>query len=537
MPRAEQPEATHTPCGAPPQGYRGPSRSLILAGGGMRVAYQAGVVRALLEDSLCFSHADGTSGGTINLAMLLSGLSPAEMCERWRTLNVKDFVSLMPLESYLKSDGVEAMGDADGIVRRVFPHLGIDVNRIRAARGMEGTFNVCNFSRKTNEVIPHDRIELDLLVAGISLPIYMPPVRRGEDLYLDSVWIKDANLIEAVRRGAEELWVVWCIGNTPTYRSGLFPQYVHMIELSANGALFEEFDRIREINSRIEAGESAYGQTRRIRLHLIRPEYPLPLDPEFYLGEIDAATLIAMGYEDAKRYLKNKTEDGLPFEPEITKMKDGTLGIAFRETMTGGFSLGQTDPAEGQRQGKDAGTSLALHAAVEIPDVKRFREEPAHAGRLTGHIDFRPFGGQIPGKNGVFNLFSPSDQPKLKLMVYELGFEHDGRDYYLAGRKEVRDDPGFDLWEDTTTLYTRLHEGRDQSDPVVGAGILTLGPADLLKLVSTMRVTNAKDLKEKVETLGDFTRFFLGELADSYVKVAAAENAPGSVPGTKRPAQ
>ena len=62
-----------------------PRRSLILAGGGMRVAYQAGVLRALHEAGLSFFHADGTSGGTINLAMLLSGLSPEEMSERWRT--------------------------------------------------------------------------------------------------------------------------------------------------------------------------------------------------------------------------------------------------------------------------------------------------------------------------------------------------------------------------------------------------------------------------------------------------------------------
>ena len=523
MAPADGSAAAHTPCFAPPQGDRGPRRSLILAGGGMRVAYQAGVVRALQEESLCFFHADGTSGGTINLAMLLSGLSPAEMGERWRTLNVKDFVSLMPLEKYLKIEDLEAMGDAAGIVRRVFPHLGIDIARIRAAQGMDGTFNVCNFSRKTNEVISHERIDLDLLVAGISLPIFMPPVRKGEDLYVDSVWIKDANLIEAVRRGAEELWVVWCIGNGRQYRSGLFPQYVHMIELSANGALFEEFDRIREINSRIERGEKAYGQTRPIRLHLIRPEYPLPLDPEFYLGEIDAASLIAMGYADAKLYLKNRSEEGLPFEPETTKMKDTTLGIAFRETMAGGFSLEETDPGEGQRKGEKAGTILSLRAAVEIPDLQRFRDDSPHAGRLAGEIDFLPFGVPISGKNGVFNLFSPGEQPGLKLMVYEMGFQRGGKDFYLAGRKEVRDDPGLDLWKDTTTLLTRLHQGTDKSGPVVGAGVLKLGPGDLLKLMSTIRVTNAKSLEEKSEAIGIFARFFLGELADSYLN---------SVPGS-----
>ena len=35
----------------------------------------------------------------MNLAMLLSGLSPAEMCSRWRTLPVQDFVSFVSPES------------------------------------------------------------------------------------------------------------------------------------------------------------------------------------------------------------------------------------------------------------------------------------------------------------------------------------------------------------------------------------------------------------------------------------------------------
>ena len=97
---------------------------------------------------------------------------------------------------------------------------------------MQGAFNVCNYSRKVSEVIPHDRVDLDLLVAGISLPIFMPPVHKGTDLYLDSVWIRDANLMEGVRRGAEELWVVWCIGNIAVYKPGAFNQYVHMIQIA-----------------------------------------------------------------------------------------------------------------------------------------------------------------------------------------------------------------------------------------------------------------------------------------------------------------
>src|SRR5213075_2810999 len=60
---------------AQPGGDGAPRRSLVLAGGGMRVAYQAGAIHALLEEGLGFAHADGTSGGTMNLAMLMSGLT------------------------------------------------------------------------------------------------------------------------------------------------------------------------------------------------------------------------------------------------------------------------------------------------------------------------------------------------------------------------------------------------------------------------------------------------------------------------------
>ena len=143
----------------------------------MRVAWQAGVVYALDEAGYEFVHADGTSGGTLNLAMLMSGLSPAEMCARWSLLDVTDFASLMPPMEYLQSpSNWRAIGDADGLMKKVFPHLGIDFDRIRKAEAPMATFNVCNFTTKTCEAIAHQDLDVDLLVASVSLPIFMPVV-------------------------------------------------------------------------------------------------------------------------------------------------------------------------------------------------------------------------------------------------------------------------------------------------------------------------------------------------------------------------
>ncbi len=489
----------------------GPRRALLLAGGGMRVAWQAGVLLALEEAGLRFRHFDGASGGTLNLAMLLSGLSPAEMAQRWRALDLKDFISLLPLEDYLKG-AWPAMGDADGVRDKVFPGLGIDFDRLRACENVSATFNVCNFTRKTLEAIDHPALEPALLVAAMSLPAFMPAVQWKGMTYTDAVWIKDTNLWEAVKRGAEELWLLWCIGNTPTYRDGAFPQYVHMIEMSANGALFEELDRIRDLNARIQRGDSPFGQRQPIQLHVIKPSQALPLDPDFYLGRVRAESLIALGHQAATDYLNSLSPEGLPLTPEVTAMLDAAPGLSFRETMSGPFSLGATDPEAGT-----AGSApvLTMHATIFIQELDRFLSDPTHLGSLSGTIDYPPFGAPIDAHHGVFRLFSPTTEPNTKYMVYELAFERDGEPFYLAGHKVVRQDAGFDLWKDTTTLLTKLHRGADANGEVIGAGILRLGVSELIRLLGTVEVPNAGPA-QRAEAVARFGNFFLGELWDTY---------------------
>jgi hypothetical protein len=196
-----------------------------------------------------------------------------------------------------------------------------------------------------------------------------------------------------------------------------------------------------------------------------------------------------------------------------------TLGITFREKMGGGFILGEVDPQSGAERGHAAGDALVMHATIEIQDLDRFLTVPEHPGGLQGHIDYPPLGAtSIPSTSGVFNLFSPSGDPGTKYMVYELGFRLDAKDYYLAGKKEVKQAPINDMWKATTTLYTQLHQGADKTGPVIGAGILTLGVLDLIAMLSTMHSTNSQSIEQAASAVARFGRFFLGELWDTYVK-------------------
>lgn len=355
----------------------GPRRSLLLAGGGMRVAYQAGVLVALERAGLVFAHADGASGGTINLAMLLSGLTPAEMCERWRTLAVRGFVSLPGLRTLLGGPPYPALGSSTGLRRRVYPHLGIDVERIRRAQGINGTFNVCDYSAKACVAFPHAEVDLDLLVAGVSLPILMPGVRRDGKVYVDAAWIKDVNVGEAVRQGAEELWLVWAIGNHGVYRDGAFQQYVHMIEMSANGSLLIELERVRVLNSERAAASP-------IRLHVVHPRSPLPLDPDLMLGRIDTATLVAMGHRDACDYLAVRRPEGVGLGPAATRMEDPRPGVGFRETLAGDIGGGR----------------LRVRLGWEVEDLDVFAADGS--GRLVGDVSHPAIGSCVLAAGGEF---------------------------------------------------------------------------------------------------------------------------------------
>lgn len=324
MPASKGPIATHS--------YAGPRRSLMLAGGGMRLAYQAGVIKALQEEGLQFNHVDGTSGGIFNTAMLASGVPAEEMGQNWRKVSIKSFTSPSPVKSYFNPLKTMGYTDADGIREKVFPALGIDLPKINSNTNFLATFNVCNFTDKSTENIRDQKVKEDHLIAGVSLPIVMPALKIDGKWYSDSVWIKDTNLVEAVKLGAEEIWLVWAIGNCSEYLPGALNQYVHMIEMSANGGLLEEYAQIDLMLQARNSENSTSVKPKSIRYHVIKPLIPLPLDTDLYLNKIDIRTLINWGYSDAKRYLKNYTSSGIPFDLDATKMQSPGIRLSFRCT-------------------------------------------------------------------------------------------------------------------------------------------------------------------------------------------------------------
>ncbi len=489
-------------------------RALILPGGGMRVAYQAGAILRLHEEGLRFSFADGTSGGLMNLAALMSGMGPDDLAARWRRLRPTGFISPLSLRNYLRFPNLPAFGDFDGIDRYIYPHLGIDAARINAATGVSARFNICDFTAKAVVAVPHGQVTRDKLMAGMSLPMFTPAVAADGTTWTDAVWIKDSNLTQAVQDGANELWVIWCIGNTPEWKSGTLNQYVHMIEMAAVGALNAEMAAIDQMNAAIARGETPFGHRAPIRVHLIRPDLPIPLDPDYVAGRVSGHALVDQGYMDASAYLAGKKDAGSPLDGSATRTPAPRPGVTFRETMRGRIAFGATDPETGWRDVN--AVPVVLNATIAIRDIAGFIADPAHRAGMAAHIYSLRLGFVRPATHSNFQLFAPTPDPALCHMTYEMGLMLDGRQHWLSGHKHIRTGPPWRMWRETTSLYVRLHKGRDAQGEVVAAGMLRLGMRDFVGLMATLSARDAQGLG-RMRAVARFMGFFAGTLVRTYL--------------------
>lgn len=180
---------------------RRPRRSLILAGGGTKVAFQAGVLQVWLDEAgLEFDHADGASGGVFNLAMWCQGMTGTQIAGNWRSYrplrgvepNLAALVRLPFAESFFRLERFRRH-----VLRGTW---GLDWAAIRGTP-REATFNLYNFNRHEQVVLTADQMDEDRLVSAVSLPVWFPSVVIDGDTYIDAVFATDANLEEALRRG------------------------------------------------------------------------------------------------------------------------------------------------------------------------------------------------------------------------------------------------------------------------------------------------------------------------------------------------
>ena len=192
------------------------------------------------------------------------------------------------------------------------------------------------------------------------------------------------------------------------------------------------------------------------------------------------------------------------------------VGIKFTETMRGHLAPGDhEDYIQAEKTGKRLGDKLCFTVTIHIDDLAAFLHDDRHEARLSGTVEAPRFAGSVAIEDGRFNLFV--EESGRKRMRYSMTFKDQyGSPHRLDGLKDVHNDPGFDIWSDTTTLFTRLYRLDPPQETAIGAGILRIRPIDLIPQLRSMRATNAANPAEGASALVSFGRFFFGRLWDEY---------------------
>jgi predicted acylesterase/phospholipase RssA len=491
-------------------------RSLILAGGGAKVAFQAGVLQVWLDEAelgFDFDHADGASGGVFNLAMWCQGMSGTAIADNWRAY--RPLSAIDPnVSQWLKLPFEKSLFRLGRFRRNVLRAWGLDWSRIRST-SREATFNLYNFTHHRHDVVTPQEMDEDRLISAVSLPMWFPPVVIHGDTYIDAVFVTDANIEEAIRRGADEVWIIWTVSRRGEWHDGFVAHYFQMIEAMANGQLNGMLARIASNNEAIAKGEHAeFG--RLIEVKMLCGDVPLHYLLNFTRDRM--ASAVELGVLAGRRWCE---EEGIPLR---TRPPDPPCGgqrrsVRFTEEMAGHVGFGESDYAAGAARGRADCTALTLHLTIAVEDMDRFVVMPDHAAAARGWIDSDAFGGRLPVERGTFNLFIDQSHPSDKRMLYRLWFQdRGGRPLTLSGYKVVRDDPGFDLWRDTTTLYTRvLADHVDDADDAqtIAAGVLRVSPWAFARQLTTFRAT-APTAAGRAAALARFGRLFTGSLWDVY---------------------
>jgi hypothetical protein len=101
-------------------------------------------------------------------------------------------------------------------------------------------------------------------------------------------------------------------------------------------------------------------------------------------------------------------------------------------------------------------------------------------------------------------------------MLYRLYFRDGaGHPLTLSGHKLIENNAGFDVWRDTTTLFTRVLRGHvdepgEAGAELVAAGVLRIRARDFARQLTTFRGS--------VRGLLKFMTIFLGQLAEAYLR-------------------
>ncbi len=211
-------------------------------------------------------------------------------------------------------------------------------------------------------------------------------------------------------------------------------------------------------------------------------------------------------------------------------------GVRWAEQLSGWLSFGQTDFNQAMLEGRRDGAAITIRLSVEVDDIDQFVHAASRRARVTAGVVQSPdLGGRLTVERGEFVLLDQSSPLYDHLHVrmrYRLWLRDPaGRELHLDGFKLVENDPGYDSWSDTTTLFVRIYSL--ESNTLLATAVLKISLGGVLREVASFRGTEGP-LVSKLRDVARFGGCFAGGLAKAYVGTPIPDGHP-SFPSDRPP--
>lgn len=305
------------------------SLGLILTGGGARGAYQAGVVRGLLDifraegldKNGFFPIISGISAGAINGAVLASeshrpNFGVDKLCEFWSTLKSSDIYrsdipSMMGMAmrwmADLSSGGIynrqlaSSLLDStplrDYLVEKVdFDQINLNIKNNSLSSFSCSAFSyaenksICFFDSKENIIWERDRrrgekrkIQVEHILASSAIPLVFRAIKIGQSYFGDGALRNMAPISPVIHMGAKKVIIIGVRPKNPQLHKGLeqYPSPSRIFGYMLNSLFFDSVDgdveRILHINDILKSDKILNENIRKIEILWIRPSMDIGL--------------------------------------------------------------------------------------------------------------------------------------------------------------------------------------------------------------------------------------------------------------------
>ncbi|HVK75667.1 MAG TPA: patatin-like phospholipase family protein [Kofleriaceae bacterium] len=296
-----------------------PKVGFVLAGGGSRGAYEAGVIQYLREDlprRLGFQPpidiVTGTSVGAINAAFLAATMEDVStqaqrLVSAWRALRMEELIGLgvkdawravasifgkeppPPPPGSFRYGGILNTSGLERFVIKNIPWRGIEralrarkFHAISVSATHVGTGHTIVFISASDPVPPAwsrdpfvrhraARIGPRHVLASAAIPLLFPSVKVGGEFYTDGGLRQNTPMSPAIRLGADKLLLVSLRHvATPAEEADLerertesYPKPLFLVGKALNALLLDhteyDLDRMQRLNAILAAGSAAFG--------------------------------------------------------------------------------------------------------------------------------------------------------------------------------------------------------------------------------------------------------------------------------------